>query len=188
LAQHAVVVLIVGGSQGSRAINEAMLKAIGASASGRIPGVEALWATGPSHLETVRSRLALSDSADWIHPVGYIDDMPSALAASDIAVSRAGAMMTAELLAWGIPAILIPLPTAAADHQTVNARALAAAGVAIHLEERSLTSELIHETLSRLVSDPARRARMAEAARLRAQPNAAREIARELLTLMKSSR
>jgi UDP-N-acetylglucosamine--N-acetylmuramyl-(pentapeptide) pyrophosphoryl-undecaprenol N-acetylglucosamine transferase len=130
----------------------------------------------------------LSDSADWIHPVGYVDDMPSALAASDIAVSRAGAMMTAELLAWGIPAILIPLPTAAADHQTVNARALAAAGVAIHLEERSLTPALIRETLSMLVSDPARRARMADAARLRAKPNAAREIARELLTLMKSSR
>jgi UDP-N-acetylglucosamine--N-acetylmuramyl-(pentapeptide) pyrophosphoryl-undecaprenol N-acetylglucosamine transferase len=93
-------------------------------------------------------------------------------------------MMTAELLAWGIPAVLIPLPTAAAGHQAMNARALEAAGAAVHLEERLLTPALLWRTLAGLVTDGVKRDHMSQAAHTRARPDAAREIARELLGLV----
>jgi UDP-N-acetylglucosamine--N-acetylmuramyl-(pentapeptide) pyrophosphoryl-undecaprenol N-acetylglucosamine transferase len=150
----------------------------------RAPGLELLWATGPAHFDALCARLAPMDAAAWVHAVGYIDDMPRALAATDIAVSRAGAMMTAELLAWGIPSLLVPLPTAAADHQTRNARALEAAGAAVCLEESTLTPDVLWQELSALAGHEGRRARMSQAAARRARPDAARAIARELLTLV----
>jgi UDP-N-acetylglucosamine--N-acetylmuramyl-(pentapeptide) pyrophosphoryl-undecaprenol N-acetylglucosamine transferase len=93
-------------------------------------------------------------------------------------------MMTAELLAWGIPAVLIPLPTAAADHQTHNARALDAAGAAVCIAESTLTPPLLWAEITSLAGDAERRASMAAAARERAKPDAARDIARELLALV----
>jgi len=184
LARDAIVVLVVGGSQGSRALNEALLATLAVHGGARPRDLEILWATGPSHIEGVTARLAQLGSPSWVRALGYIDAMPGALAAADIALSRAGAMMTAELLAWGIPAVLVPLPTAAAGHQAVNARALAAAGAAIHVEERELTPAALWHALSELVTDGAKRQRMSEAARARARPHAARDIARELLGLV----
>jgi len=186
LRQDATVVLVVGGSQGARAINELLLAALDGVATGalvRPAGLELLWATGPAHLDGVRARLA-EPVQDWVHTVGYIDDMPAALAASDAALSRAGAMATAELLAWGIPALLVPLPTAAADHQTHNARALDEAGAAVCLTEAGLTPAALWNALGSLTRDMARRHAMADAARARARPDAARAIVRELLTLV----
>src|SRR5690606_19329134 len=80
------------------------------------------------------SKLGLS----WVHARGYIDAMPEALSATDVAVTRAGAMATAELLAWGRPMLLVPLPTAAADHQTHNARALADSGAGVMILEKDM--------------------------------------------------
>lgn len=188
LEPDGVVVLVVGGSQGARAINEALLSALDRVASGSLPGrpagLQILWATGPRHLEAVERRLAPLGVDRWVHPVGYIQEMPKALAAADVAVSRAGAMATAEMLAWGIPALLVPLPTAAADHQTHNARALAEAGAAVCVREAELTPEQLWSELRRLVEDPGLRCAMAERARERARPDAARQIARRLLTLL----
>ncbi len=187
LPASAMVVLIVGGSQGAHAVNQALLVAIERVVRGiatRPAALQLLWATGPAHEAAVQTQLAALGVGAWVHALGYIDDMPRALAATDIAVSRAGAMMTAELLAWGIPTLLVPLPTAAADHQTKNARALEAAGAAVCIEESSLTPERLWDALLRVAGDEATRARMAAAARQRARPDAARDIARELLTLL----
>jgi UDP-N-acetylglucosamine--N-acetylmuramyl-(pentapeptide) pyrophosphoryl-undecaprenol N-acetylglucosamine transferase len=181
LRANSTVVLVVGGSQGARAINETLLAALG---SGLGTGVDVLWATGPNHFETISARLGQMQNVEHVKPVAYITEMPKALAAADMAISRAGAMGTAELLAWGVPALLIPLPTAAADHQTHNARALADAGAAVMLEERELTGVRLRDELRKMVDDPDRRARMASAARLRARPNAAHDIARELVALL----
>jgi UDP-N-acetylglucosamine--N-acetylmuramyl-(pentapeptide) pyrophosphoryl-undecaprenol N-acetylglucosamine transferase len=114
---------------------------------------------------------------------GYIDAMPEALAAADLALSRAGAMATAELLAWGIPALLVPLPTAAANHQAHNARSLAEAGAAVDLAESELTPERIWAELIDLARDEERRRAMAARGLERARPEAAREIAGKLLEL-----
>ena len=172
------VVLVVGGSQGSRAINEVLLRALQP-----VAGIEVLWVTGPAHIESINSRLP-EHARSFVRTIGYINDMPRALAAADVAISRAGAMATAELLAWGIPALLIPLPTAAADHQTHNARALAEAGAAVMLVERTLTPEQLWQELLRITGDAATRNRMAAAARERARPQAARDIARRLTELL----
>jgi UDP-N-acetylglucosamine--N-acetylmuramyl-(pentapeptide) pyrophosphoryl-undecaprenol N-acetylglucosamine transferase len=188
LAADGVVVLVVGGSQGARALNQALTGALEKVVAGTLPapppGMQLLWGTGPAHLDAVRQRLAPLDVAAWVRPVGYIDEMPRALAAADVALSRAGAMATAELLAWGIPAVLVPLPTAAADHQTHNARALQDAGAALCLREADSTPDRLWSELTGLVADRARLERMAAAARARAHPHAAMDIVRHLLELV----
>ncbi|HSH45891.1 MAG TPA: UDP-N-acetylglucosamine--N-acetylmuramyl-(pentapeptide) pyrophosphoryl-undecaprenol N-acetylglucosamine transferase [Longimicrobiales bacterium] len=187
LSPDATVLLVVGGSQGSRAVNQAMLGAIEAVAEARAerPGdLEVLWATGPAHIDGIRERLVGHGVEGWVHPVGYIDAMPKALASADVAVSRAGAMGTAELLAWGVPSILVPLPTAAADHQTHNARALEEDGAAVALAESELTPGRLWENVCGLAGDPSRRSTMAERARARARPEAARRIAEDLLRIV----
>jgi UDP-N-acetylglucosamine--N-acetylmuramyl-(pentapeptide) pyrophosphoryl-undecaprenol N-acetylglucosamine transferase len=143
-----------------------------------------LWATGAAHIDAVRARIAPLGVEGWVEAVAYIDEMETALPAVDLALSRAGAMMTAELLAWGLPAVLVPLPTAAADHQTRNAEELAAAGAAICLREAELTPARLWTELTALVADDARRTAGAVRARERARPDAARDIARALLTLL----
>ncbi|HUH12477.1 MAG TPA: undecaprenyldiphospho-muramoylpentapeptide beta-N-acetylglucosaminyltransferase [Longimicrobiales bacterium] len=187
LAEGGVVALVVGGSQGALSVNEALLEALEGVAAGRLPAPPAqaqlLWATGPAHEEAMRARLAPL-GLGWVHVRGYIDDMPRALAAADVAVSRAGAIMTAELLAWGIPALLVPLPTAAADHQTHNAHALDDAGAAVMLPQSGLTGARLWTELVGLMGDDARRAAMAGRARERGRPDAARAIAREMLALL----
>jgi UDP-N-acetylglucosamine--N-acetylmuramyl-(pentapeptide) pyrophosphoryl-undecaprenol N-acetylglucosamine transferase len=187
IGTDAVVLLVVGGSQGARAVNEALLRAlenVARNATGQRPEkLEILWATGPAHSESVKTRLAPL-ALPWVHATGYIDAMPEALAATDVAVSRAGAMATAELLAWGRPMLLVPLPTAAADHQTHNARALAEAGAAVMIEERRLTPERLWQEIVALTGDAGRRRAMQDAARARARPHAAREIAQHLQLLI----
>jgi UDP-N-acetylglucosamine--N-acetylmuramyl-(pentapeptide) pyrophosphoryl-undecaprenol N-acetylglucosamine transferase len=145
--------------------------------------VQFLWATGSSHIDGIKQRLS-QEAKSSVVVIGYIDNMPEALAASDVAISRAGAMATAELLAWGIPALLIPLPTAAADHQTHNALALSEAGAAVMLREDELTRERLWHEIDSLVSDANKRARMKAAALARARPDAARQISRRLAALL----
>jgi UDP-N-acetylglucosamine--N-acetylmuramyl-(pentapeptide) pyrophosphoryl-undecaprenol N-acetylglucosamine transferase len=190
LSPSSTVVLVVGGSQGARAVNEALAGALERVASGeseRPESLEILWATGPSQLESVNERLAPLDVGAWVHAVGYIDEMPAALASADVAISRAGAMGTAELLAWGIPSVLVPLPTAAADHQTHNARALDSFGAAVALPQAEATPERLWSELVGLAGDAGRRRTMAERARERARPNAAKKIAGDLLRIVEGS-
>jgi UDP-N-acetylmuramate--alanine ligase len=187
LPADATVALVTGGSQGALAINRSLSDAIAAVARGDLPAPPAdlvlLWVTGPDHLQAVRDGLAAAGSPEWVRLEGYLNDMPAALSAADLAVSRAGASTTGELLAWGIPSILIPLPTAAADHQRVNAEALAAAGAAQVLDQAEATPERLWRALMELAADPAARARMAERARERARPHAAESIAADVLAL-----
>jgi UDP-N-acetylglucosamine--N-acetylmuramyl-(pentapeptide) pyrophosphoryl-undecaprenol N-acetylglucosamine transferase len=123
-------------------------------------------------------------SPSWVDALPYAEDMPAAMAAADVAVSRAGAMTTAELLIHGLPSILVPLPTAAADHQARNAEALQEAGAAVCVPEAGLTGAALWRRLLRLLEDPDLRARMGDTARSRAHPNAAGEIAGAIAALL----
>ena len=114
----------------------------------------------------------------------YLSPIADAYAATDLALVRAGAMTTAELFAWEIPAVLVPLPTAAADHQSVNARVLEGAGAAINLPQAELTADRLEAELRRLTTDPAAMAKLAAGARARARPDAAETIARRILALI----
>jgi UDP-N-acetylglucosamine--N-acetylmuramyl-(pentapeptide) pyrophosphoryl-undecaprenol N-acetylglucosamine transferase len=89
----------------------------------------------------------------------------------------------AELCAWGLPNVLVPLPTAAADHQTYNARVLAGAGASILLPQAELTPERLRVVVGELLQDPQRRRQMAERALARGRPHSAQEIVSKLLTL-----
>lgn len=187
LAAEGTVVLVTGGSQGARAVNLVLAAALEAVARGELPaapaGLQLLWATGPNHAAAIAQRLAPL-GLGWVHARGYIDDMPRALASADVAISRAGASTTAELLAWGIPAVLVPFPAAAANHQDFNARALAEAGAALYLPETELTPERLWRDLLALTADRTQRERMTVAALRRARPHAAHDIARRLLELV----
>ncbi len=175
------VVLVVGGSQGARKMNQATMEMLQDGLPNERTFV--LWITGPAHYDDVVARLGGARTATCA-VVPYLESasMYQALAAADVAVSRAGAMATSEFLAWGLPAILVPLPTAAADHQTANARSLAAAGAAVHLPEkdsdgRELTGAGLWSEVEALLDSPGALAEMARAARRRARPGAALDVA-----------
>lgn len=169
-------VLVFGGSQGARAINQIVATALASDALG---GVNVLWGTGESHAATYAERA----QPGRVAVRGFFDPMAVAYRAADLVVCRAGAMTTAELCAWGKPSVLVPLPSAAADHQSRNASTLATAGAAVHLAERDVTSEELSRLVTGLLADPDRLEALARAARERGRPHAAREIVSRLLTL-----
>jgi UDP-N-acetylglucosamine--N-acetylmuramyl-(pentapeptide) pyrophosphoryl-undecaprenol N-acetylglucosamine transferase len=180
------VVLVVGGSQGAKAVNNALLRDIAMVADSpaqRPEGLQILWASGPSQHEHVAAEIARLGVSDWVRLEPYISEMPLALAASDIAVSRAGAMALAELCAWGIPSILVPFPHAAANHQYHNALALAVAGAGVMVEEKYLRPARLWEEIVAIANDPARREQLAAKAKERGHPNAAHEIVAQLARL-----
>ena len=168
--------LVFGGSQGARAINYAVA---GALERRLLDGMNVLWGTGEAQAAAfigyaVPGRVVVR---------GFFDPMTTAYRAADLVVARAGAMTLAELCAWGKPSILVPLPTAAADHQTQNALALAAAGAAIHLAEADLRPHTFAESVRSLLGDQDRLAAVSANARARGHPDAAREIVSKILTL-----
>ena len=169
-------VLVFGGSQGARALNDAMA---GVLARGLLPAASIVWGTGNA------SAAALAHCAEPGRVVvqGFFDPMTTVYRGADVVVCRAGAMTVAEVCAWGKASVLVPLPTAAADHQTYNARALADAGAAVLLPERELNPDSLAGLVSGLLVDRARLASLAARAGGRGHPEAAREIASAILTL-----
>jgi UDP-N-acetylglucosamine--N-acetylmuramyl-(pentapeptide) pyrophosphoryl-undecaprenol N-acetylglucosamine transferase len=117
---------------------------------------------------------------------GFFDPMARAYRAADVVFCRAGAMTVAEVCAWGKASVLVPLPSAAADHQRYNARALADAGAAVLLPETDLSGRTLAGTVQRLLDHPERRAALAAQARARGRPDAAKEIMSNILTLLDS--
>jgi UDP-N-acetylglucosamine--N-acetylmuramyl-(pentapeptide) pyrophosphoryl-undecaprenol N-acetylglucosamine transferase len=169
--------LVFGGSQGARAINYAVA---GALERRLLDGVNVLWGTGLEHADALARYAALGR----VVVRGFFDPMTVPYRAADVVVARAGAMTVAELCAWGKPSILVPLPSAAADHQAQNARALAEAGAAIHLPEHDLTAYALADQVSRLLGDRTRLESVAARARARGNPNAAPEIVSKILTVV----
>lgn len=172
------VVLVTGGSQGALAINETTAAWL---AGGGGKGCVVLWATGKGSY----SRWAGLHRPPEVQVYDFIDPMASAYAIADLVVARAGMMTGAELCAWGLPSILIPLPTAAADHQVHNARALEAAGAARCLIQSDLTPDSLGAAVDSLLASPELRKAMSLAARERGHPAASSEIVSRLLTLFR---
>jgi len=169
--------LVFGGSQGARAINYAVAAALERRVLG---GVNVLWGTGAAH----QAALASYAVPGRVVVQGFFDPMAAAYRAADLVVCRAGAMTIAELCAWGKPSVLVPLPSAAAGHQTFNARALVAAGAAVLLPEEQLATQRLARLVLELVGDEQRLASLAARARERGHPDAAREIVSRILTLV----
>ena len=172
--------LIVGGSQGARAVNELVCAMVPILARrGPLPRI--VHQAGPGDFERTRERYAAASVNDPALDVrAYIDDMPGELARASLVIGRAGALTLAELAIVGCPAILIPLPTAADDHQTANAREMAAAGAAVLLPQSEATANGLAELVASLLGDEARRATMGAAMAALGRPGAARAIVDEL--------
>ena len=169
--------LVFGGSQGARAINYAVA---GALERRLLDGVNVLWGTGMEHADA----LARYAAPGRVVIRGFFDPMTIPYRAADVVLARAGAMTVAELCAWGKPSILVPLPTAAADHQAHNARALAEAGAAIYLPEQDLTAYSLANQVGQLLADRPRLESVAARARARGNPTAARDIVSKILTVV----
>jgi UDP-N-acetylglucosamine--N-acetylmuramyl-(pentapeptide) pyrophosphoryl-undecaprenol N-acetylglucosamine transferase len=174
------VLLITGGSQGALAINQT----VGAWLdSGAAAGITVLWATGRGSYQS----FVKYHRPPAVQVFDFLDPIADAYAVADLVVARAGMMSGAELCAWGLPSVLIPLPTAAGDHQRHNAEALAGAGAAMMILQRDLTLQTFSGAVGGLLGDQPRREAMARAARNRGKPGAADEIVSYLLTLLGTS-
>ncbi|HHW15125.1 MAG TPA: undecaprenyldiphospho-muramoylpentapeptide beta-N-acetylglucosaminyltransferase [Firmicutes bacterium] len=183
LERERKTVVVFGGSQGARAINAAFQEAL--PRLERRPDLQFIWVTGAKSFAEVKTGLLARGAVETgegvrlghlqVYP--YLHDLPLALAAADLAVSRASAMALSEMAVLGLPAILIPLPTAAENHQERNARAREEAGAAVMLREADLTGGTLAQRIEELLTDPARLARMADAARALGKPGAAAAVA-----------
>ena len=170
------VLLTIGGSLGARHINVAVLGAVRRWATRRDLAVRQV--VGRRDWELVdgdRPRLP-ADGLVW-HPVPFEDRVDLALAATDLVVCRAGASTVAEVTAVGVPAVFVPFPGAAEDHQTANARAVVDAGGGVLLPDAECTAERLAAEVEALLADPGRLALMGKAAHALARPDAAERVA-----------
>ncbi len=174
-------VLVLGGSQGAGGINDALARALpDLAAGGR--NIVLVWLCGPANEGTIGP---LAGTAGFpVRVIPYLDDMAAAYGAADLAVARAGASTVAELLAAGLPAILVPYPHAAGRHQELNARAVAAAGAACVIPEGELKGPVLARRVLELAGNPQAREAMAAAARGLARPDAAREVGTAVLDVL----
>lgn len=169
------VLLVFGGSQGARALNDVVARWV----DGGLPGgLHLIWGTGAGQFDQYSAR-----ASERVRVLPYLSPITDAYAAADLALTRAGAMTTAELCAWAIPSVLVPLPTAAADHQTANARALERAGAALMMPQNELSVERLNGVVQALAENSTRLETLATAAAARARPDAAMIIARDVLAL-----
>ncbi len=164
------VVLVFGGSQGARALNDAAV----AAWAGEGPAV--LHLAGERDYAELRPRVSRKDYV----LLSFTDDFGAAVASADLVVARAGGSVW-EVAAAGKPALLVPYPHATADHQTANARYFERGGGAVVVKQDELE---LGDQVARLLADPARLATMGEAMRALARPDAANVIAEELLALV----
>jgi UDP-N-acetylglucosamine--N-acetylmuramyl-(pentapeptide) pyrophosphoryl-undecaprenol N-acetylglucosamine transferase len=171
------VLLVTGGSQGALAINQAVAAWLDAGGLGQ---AQLIWVTGRGTYEEFDRYNRPPD----VRVIDFLDPMADAYSVADLVVSRAGMITVAELCAWGLANVLIPLPTAAADHQTHNAQVLATAGASLVLLQSELTPERLRAVVTGLLGDPVQRKQMAERALARGRPHSALDIVSKLLTLV----
>ncbi len=184
LDKNKPVVLIVGGSQGARSINESVNKNLGLFAMNKL---QLIWQTGKPYAPTARKDILEKlngNNKNLVRVQEFINKMDFAYAAADIVVSRAGAIAISELCAVGKPSILIPLPSAAEDHQTSNALALADQDAAIHLKDTNAPG-LLAKLVIDLAKNKERQKQLKTNIKQMAIPDSADKIADEVIKLFR---
>ena len=171
--RRSFTILIFGGSQGAHRLNQVMVATIPllADLRGKI-GI--IHQTGEKDFQEVRAAYQQAGFEAEVHP--FIHDMDRVYGLADLVLCRAGATTLFELMAMGKPAILVPYPFAANDHQTLNARNLVEAGAAVTVADGALSPATVNRLLRELSADPSRLQKMGERALSLAKPNAARDI------------
>lgn len=185
LPSSSSVVLVVGGSQGARAINQAMVEM--APLLKQSEHLKFVYVTGDryyaSTVEAISAKLGELPANLQVLP--YVHNMPEVLACTSLIVNRAGASFLAEITALGIPAILIPSPNVTNNHQEKNARALESAGAAEVILESELTGRSLYASIERVMSDLRRHSAMSTASRALGKPDSAHLIVEEMRRLVK---
>jgi len=173
-------IFVFGGSQGSHVLNQTFLHCLDRLK----PDWQILWQTGERDFQEIARKVKEKKITATVHP--FIQDMGSAYAASDLVISRAGALTLAEITACGKPSILIPFPFATADHQRHNAEALERKGAARMILEKNLTAERLADEIESLLSDETRLKQMAERSGKMGKPQAASMLVDEMEKLLRS--
>jgi UDP-N-acetylglucosamine--N-acetylmuramyl-(pentapeptide) pyrophosphoryl-undecaprenol N-acetylglucosamine transferase len=167
--------VLFGGSQGSRILNDTMAGALLFLARQK-DILRIVHQTGPGELEKVKAAYRTSAFSETARVVPYLDPIVDEIAAADLVVSRAGAMTIGELAAVGRAAILIPFAAATNNHQELNARVVERAGGAVVITEKELTPERLAAAIAEILADPERAARMGASAKTLALPRATKTI------------
>jgi len=183
LRPQAPVLLVAGGSQGASGINELVCRALPQLVRAA-PDLQYLHLTGGSDFEKVKAAYAAQTCQSVVRP--FLTEMELALGAATVALSRAGASSLAELAAMRVPAILVPYPAAADDHQFHNARAFADARAAFILEQAAASEEKLVKLVLSLARDSSAREAMRSALAGWHSPEAAQRIAEKMLTFMRA--
>lgn len=185
LEENVPVVLILGGSQGSKNINDNIIDV----APELVKFSQVIHQCGKNNIQEVKSRISIvlekSPLKTRYHVFSYLSDsyLRNASSVANLVISRAGASSIFEIAAWGVPSIVIPLKNSAQDHQRENAYIYARAGAAEVIEESNFTPHLLLAEIKRLLENKKELETMKEATKKFSQPKAARQIARELLNL-----
>lgn len=177
IAQDKKTLLVFGGSLGAVSINDAVLESLQGLMTA---GIQLVWQTGRGDYERVKNAIG-DKQIGWLG--AFIDKMEYAFGAADLIVCRAGATTIAELTKVGKPAVVVPYPFAAGDHQTHNAKSLADAGAAVMIADKDARQSL-KETVLQLLNDQQRLNKMGEASLRLGRPGAGQEIARTVLEMI----
>lgn len=180
-----VRLLVLGGSQGARALNNAVPQAAAVLALGAETRFEIVHQCGEKMLEEARKAYADAGVAAHVEP--FVADMAGAYAWADLVVCRAGALTLAELCAAGVGSVLVPFPQAVDDHQTRNAEYLVERGAALLLKQDDTLSMRLRDVLGELATDAGKRFAMADAARALAKPDAAERVADAVLATISNT-
>ena len=184
LDKNKLTISFFGGSQGARSINLAVVNAL-KQLSECDSDIQIVHQTGESDFSMVKETYSKSPLKAIVQP--FFNNVEEVYSATDLMVCRSGAMTLAEITAKGLPAILIPYPYATDDHQTFNAKALEDSGAAIMLKDSQLTGELLANTIISLVKDKDRLSSMSMKSKSLGKPDAAQEIARSVISLVRET-
>lgn len=180
LSQEKKVVFILGGSQGSGSLNQAVLQDLEILKQNN--SLQLLWQTGEKDFSDIEQKVKESRISARVFP--FITDMAEAYAASDLVVSRSGALTLAEITVCGKPALLVPYPFATANHQFFNAQVLKEKGCAELILEKELVPGKLGNTINQILSDKNRLKQMEKQSQLSAQPEALEKILEEINLLL----
>lgn len=182
LKKQKTTLLVLGGSQGSESINQAMDRVCRYASEEK--GLQIIYITGKNKYSAVKERLgSIWERNSDLHLKPYLHNIEWAYAAADLMVSRAGATVLAEITVQGLPAILIPYPHASGDHQSYNAQLLAGEGAAVVIPDEKLSGEILLKEIKKITSKPGHLQKMAENSKKMGYPEALNNIVEEIENL-----
>ena len=181
LSNEKPVLMILGGSLGARTLNDSMVEGLQTLVNA---GVQVIWQCGKFYHEEMTAKLGKTEHGGLVHLFEFLKEMDLAYATADVVISRAGALSVSELSIAGRPTIFVPSPNVAEDHQSKNAKAMVDNDAAILVKDVDAREQLISRAIE-LINDEARKETLQKKIKAMAKPNAAEDIVKEIVKLIK---